>query len=65
MYVREQNFGRPFTIWQSRTGSNKGPLEGSRQVQHGRICARMRTKLRRRDLRPRGSETWNSQTHFR
>ncbi len=32
IHVRERNFGRPFTIWQSRTSSNKGPLEGSRQT---------------------------------
>jgi len=28
MYVRERNFGRPFTIWQIRTSSNKGSLKG-------------------------------------
>jgi hypothetical protein len=41
--VRERNFGRPSTIWQSRTSSNKGPLEGSRQ-------ARRRLKPTKRNL---------------
>ena len=41
--VRERNFGRTSTIWQSRTSSNKGPLEGSRQ-------ARRRLKPTKRNL---------------
>jgi len=43
MNVREQNFGRPSTIWVSRTSSIKGPLEGSRQ-------ARRRSKPAKRNL---------------
>jgi len=41
--VRKRNFGRPSTIWQSRTSSIKGPLEGSRQ-------ARRRSKPAKRNL---------------
>jgi len=41
--VRERNFGRPSTIWQSHTSSIKGPLEGFRQA-----CRR--SKLTKRNL---------------
>jgi len=43
IHVRERNFGRPSTIWQSRTSSIKGPLDGSRQ-------ARRRSKPVKRNL---------------